>query len=295
MTATVSDGSLSASQSFAWTIQNATSNNAPSLSNPGTTRHDVGESVVLQLNGGDSNGDPLTYGAAGLPPGLQLTPSTGRIAGVPTTAGTYSVTVSVSDGALSASQAFTLDHRAGQCCAGPDEPGEPDGHRRPGRCTPTSGERCEQRPADVRRDRLACRPAADREQRSDRRNADDGRHLQRDRLRERRRAVGEPVVHVDDSGGERRAGVDESGEPDDDSRTVRRAAATGQRHEWPDVDVRRERAALRAAADASTGRIAGRPTTAGTYSVTATVSDGALSAQQAFTWTIRGGECRAGR
>ena len=87
-------------------------NARPSLSNPGNQTHDVGQSVALQLQGSDPRGDPLTYSATGLPPGLLLTQSLGLISGVPTTAGVYSVVATVNDGALSASQPFTWTIRS---------------------------------------------------------------------------------------------------------------------------------------------------------------------------------------
>jgi hypothetical protein len=100
----VSDGTVSVQQSFTWTV--LPPNVAPVLTNPGAQNTTAGASVVLQLQATDANGDPLGYAAAGLPRGLTLTTSTGRIAGTPTTPGTYSVVVSVSDGALSAQQTF---------------------------------------------------------------------------------------------------------------------------------------------------------------------------------------------
>ena len=65
--------------------------------------------VALPLAGSDPDGDALTYSAVGLPGGLTVTAATGLIAGtlVPASAGTYPVTVTVSDGHLSASQTFT--------------------------------------------------------------------------------------------------------------------------------------------------------------------------------------------
>ena len=102
---TVTDGSLIASQAFSWTIR--TPNAAPTLTNPGSQTTDLNQPVVLQLQASDPNGDALTFSATGLPAGLQINTSTGRIAGVPTTAQTATVNVTVSDGTLSASQSFT--------------------------------------------------------------------------------------------------------------------------------------------------------------------------------------------
>ena len=79
----------------------------PDLANPGNQASLTGESVVLQLEGSDIYGDPVTYGATGLPPGLTLNQNTGLIQGAGTTAGTYAVTVSASDGLLTVEQPFT--------------------------------------------------------------------------------------------------------------------------------------------------------------------------------------------
>jgi hypothetical protein len=65
--------------------------------------------VLLQLAAADPDGQPLTYSATGLPSGLTLNPATGVISGeVPLhAAGTYAVTLTVSDGAASASVGLT--------------------------------------------------------------------------------------------------------------------------------------------------------------------------------------------
>ncbi len=57
----------------------------------------------------DGDGDPLTWSATNLPPGLTFSPSTRVISGVPTTQGSWTVTLSVSDGrGGTASASFTL-------------------------------------------------------------------------------------------------------------------------------------------------------------------------------------------
>lgn len=107
VTVTVNDGQLTASRAFTWTVQQAPVNGAPTLTNPGTRSNTVGNVVSLQLVGADSDGDPITFAAAGLPTGLTLASSTGLITGTPTVAGTYTVAVTVSDGALVVTQGFT--------------------------------------------------------------------------------------------------------------------------------------------------------------------------------------------
>jgi hypothetical protein len=84
-----------------------TANSAPYLLSPGNQTTVVGQAVSLQLVGGDSQGDPVTYSATGLPPGLTVGQTSGLVVGVPMTAGSYPVTAKVSDGTLTAQRAFT--------------------------------------------------------------------------------------------------------------------------------------------------------------------------------------------
>ena len=65
------------------------SNSPPSLTNPGNQSSTVGQPTSLQLTGSDPEGQPLTYSATGLPPGLSLMVSTGYISGSGNTAGSY--------------------------------------------------------------------------------------------------------------------------------------------------------------------------------------------------------------
>lgn len=55
----------------------------------------------------DPDGDTLTYTHTGLPPGLSLNSSTGRISGTPSSPGTYNVTMFVTDGLVTVSRTFT--------------------------------------------------------------------------------------------------------------------------------------------------------------------------------------------
>lgn len=89
------------------------SNAPPTLVNPGNQTSVVGQQAGLQLAGTDPYGDPLTYSATGLPPGLSVVPTTGFVSGTATTAGTFNVTAVVSDGVLSAVQSFVWTIQTG--------------------------------------------------------------------------------------------------------------------------------------------------------------------------------------
>ena len=106
VTATASDGSLSQSRTFSWTI--GSGNRAPTLAQPADQMSASNTDVSLQLSGSDPDGTPLTYQATGLPPGATINTSTGLISGRLTagSSGLYSVTASVSDGTLSANRTF---------------------------------------------------------------------------------------------------------------------------------------------------------------------------------------------
>jgi hypothetical protein len=77
------------------------------LSNPGDQLGTEGTPTELQLIGIDSFGGTVTFGAAGLPPGLNVNNSTGLVSGTPTTAGIYVVTATASDGVSTTSDTFT--------------------------------------------------------------------------------------------------------------------------------------------------------------------------------------------
>jgi len=92
-----SDGEQTVSTQFVWEVT-APENEAPTLTPPAPALALVGAAATLFLDASDPDGDPLTYAAVGLPPGLSLNPGTGGISGTATLVGTYSVSASVSDG-----------------------------------------------------------------------------------------------------------------------------------------------------------------------------------------------------
>jgi YVTN family beta-propeller protein len=78
----------------------------PVLANPGAQSGEAGTPESLQLSATDPNGDTLTYGASGLPPGLSVNPVTGAINGTPTAAGSFNVVASATDGVNTDSESF---------------------------------------------------------------------------------------------------------------------------------------------------------------------------------------------
>src|SRR5207248_1075000 len=98
VTATASDASLAPRGAVTWTVTNV--NRAPTLTTPSNQTSAEGTSVSLQLSASDPDGDTLTYSATGLPPALTVNTTSGLISGTlpSASAGTYSVTATVSDG-----------------------------------------------------------------------------------------------------------------------------------------------------------------------------------------------------
>lgn len=82
-------------------------NTAPVITNPGNQAGSIGTAVSLQIQASDADGNTLSYSATGLPPGLSINTTTGRISGTPNTVGTYSAVVTVSDGTATATANFT--------------------------------------------------------------------------------------------------------------------------------------------------------------------------------------------
>ncbi len=90
-------------------ILNFDENLPPIVENPGDQTNSVGSTVSLAVNASDPEGQPLSYVATGLPPGLDIDANTGVITGdlAANSLGIYQVTVLASDGQGSTSVSFT--------------------------------------------------------------------------------------------------------------------------------------------------------------------------------------------
>lgn len=116
MTVTLSDGSLSTSETFSITVYAVGSSNAPVLAPIGNQTVAEGSTSSVSLSATDSDQDMLTW-TVSLPGFASLT-STSSAPGSATArldlapafcaSGSYPATISVSDGALSASESFTI-------------------------------------------------------------------------------------------------------------------------------------------------------------------------------------------
>ena len=78
------------------------------VTDPGAQSSTLGLKLSLRLAAIDAGNSPLTYGATGLPAGLSIDSSTGRVRGTPTQAGTSTVVVAATDaGGRADSVSFT--------------------------------------------------------------------------------------------------------------------------------------------------------------------------------------------
>jgi hypothetical protein len=98
------------------TEQTTTTSPAPvvTLTKPVAQKARVGEPVQVQLRATDSAGQKLSWRAAGLPPGLSISKTTGAISGTPTKAGKAMASVTVSDTSGSSATAGILWSVAGR-------------------------------------------------------------------------------------------------------------------------------------------------------------------------------------
>ena len=106
---TASDGNLSTTVQFQWTVANL--NRPPTITNPGTQTTGEGSSVSLRIETSDPDNEVLTHTASGLPPGLSISQAgaiSGRVEDGARANSPYTVTVTVTDGAASAMTQFNF-------------------------------------------------------------------------------------------------------------------------------------------------------------------------------------------
>jgi hypothetical protein len=105
VTVRASDGVLSTTQTFLWTV------NYVGITNPGDQSNVSGDMVSLPILATGQTGAVLHYSAPVLPPNLSINPNTGVISGTLTptadSGSPYHVTVTVTDGTHPVSTTFT--------------------------------------------------------------------------------------------------------------------------------------------------------------------------------------------
>lgn len=79
---TVADGSGGMAHATVTVTVHEPANTPPDIEDMADQNSTVGDSVTLQLEAEDPDGDTLTYSADGLPPGLGIDPGSGEIAGI---------------------------------------------------------------------------------------------------------------------------------------------------------------------------------------------------------------------
>jgi len=84
-----------------------TVNSPPTIVNPGNLTGTVGVPVDITIGASDPDGQPITFAASGLPTGLSINTSSGRITGTPSAPGSFVVSITVSDPTSSSNAGFT--------------------------------------------------------------------------------------------------------------------------------------------------------------------------------------------
>jgi VCBS repeat-containing protein len=108
ITITVSDGTLSSSLTATVTVTAA--NRAPTISGNGTRTVTVGQAYSFTPTASDPDGNPLTFAVTGRPAWLSFNATNGALTGTPGAGdvGNSTVTITVSDGTLSATLSATI-------------------------------------------------------------------------------------------------------------------------------------------------------------------------------------------
>jgi len=91
---------------YGYPAAGGTNNFAPIVTNPGAQANLLGTNVNLQVVASDLENDPLSFGATGLPTGVDINAQTGLISGSPSVAGSYTVALEVSDGGSNTNLTF---------------------------------------------------------------------------------------------------------------------------------------------------------------------------------------------
>lgn len=106
-TVSVNDGTDSSSSPFTWVVTTTVINRPPQITNISSKTSQVGDAINVAVQATDPDGDTLSYSATGLPSGLAINATTGVISGNLSTAGNYTVNITVSDSQTSASMQFS--------------------------------------------------------------------------------------------------------------------------------------------------------------------------------------------
>ena len=110
VTFSASDGTDSDSESIQITVTNLVTNHPPTLESIGNKGVNEGETQYVPIVASDPDGDTLNYSFSGMPVGAVFDSQTKTFSWSTTydQAGVYPITVTVSDGELTASQAFSI-------------------------------------------------------------------------------------------------------------------------------------------------------------------------------------------